>query len=124
MLVYFMCIWNCLRQFGIFCGHFVYFASIWYAYFTTFGYIFAHFGMLFQEKSGSRGVSPICLRPVLIAFLAHTLLEKNIRGFHALSCLTDRFCSIKRKILKEGLRRSLFPTKQVGGLISASPAEI
>ena len=37
---------------------------------------------------------------------------KNIRGFHALSCLTDRFCWGRSKILKEGLGEEQLYSKQ------------
>jgi hypothetical protein len=45
MLEYFMAIGSTLRQFGIFCGHLVYFMVIWY--------IFPRLGILYQEKSGN-----------------------------------------------------------------------
>jgi hypothetical protein len=47
MLVYFMAIWKILLTFGIFYGHFADLAVIWY--------IFPHFGILYQEKSGNPG---------------------------------------------------------------------
>jgi hypothetical protein len=47
MLLYFMAIWSILPQFGIFCGHLVYFMVSWY--------IFLSVGMLYQEKSGNPG---------------------------------------------------------------------
>jgi hypothetical protein len=40
MLVYFMAIWNMLRPSGIFYGIFIWF-------------IFPHFGLFYQEKSGN-----------------------------------------------------------------------
>jgi hypothetical protein len=39
MLVYFMAMWSNLWQFGIFCGHLVYFMVTWY--------IFPRVGMLY-----------------------------------------------------------------------------
>jgi hypothetical protein len=44
MLVYFMVVWNILRAFGIFYGHFGTVAVIWY--------VFPPFGIFCQEKSG------------------------------------------------------------------------
>jgi hypothetical protein len=38
-------IWSILRPFEISSGHLIYFMAIWY--------IFSHFGMLQQEKSGN-----------------------------------------------------------------------
>jgi hypothetical protein len=45
ILVYFMTIWSILGPLEIFHGHLVYFVVIWY--------IFPHFGVLDQEKSGN-----------------------------------------------------------------------
>jgi hypothetical protein len=45
ILVYFMTIWSILRPLEICYGHLVYFVVIWY--------IFPHFGILYQEKSGN-----------------------------------------------------------------------
>jgi hypothetical protein len=50
MLEYFMAICNILRPFGLFYGHF---SSL-----VVTGYIFLHFGILFQEKSGNPGHPP------------------------------------------------------------------
>jgi hypothetical protein len=47
ILAYFMTIWPSLRSLKIFYGHLVYFVVIWY--------IFPHFGILYQEKSGNPG---------------------------------------------------------------------
>jgi hypothetical protein len=44
-LVYFMIIWSILRPLEIFQGHLVYFVVNWY--------IFPHFGILYQGKSGN-----------------------------------------------------------------------
>jgi hypothetical protein len=44
-----MAIWYVLWPFGTFLGHLVQFMVIWY--------IFSHFGMLNQEKSGNPGCS-------------------------------------------------------------------
>jgi hypothetical protein len=43
----FLDIWSILRPFDIFYGHLVCFLVIWY--------IFPHFGILYQEKSGNPG---------------------------------------------------------------------
>jgi hypothetical protein len=40
-----MAIWYILWSFGTFCGHLVHFVVTWY--------IFSHFGILYQEKSGN-----------------------------------------------------------------------
>jgi hypothetical protein len=48
ILVYFMTIWSILRPLEILYGHLVYFVVIWY--------IFPHFGILDQEKSGNTGL--------------------------------------------------------------------
>jgi hypothetical protein len=45
--VYILAILVVLRQFGVFYLHWEYFVVIWY--------IFSHFGMLQQEKSGNPG---------------------------------------------------------------------
>jgi hypothetical protein len=45
MLIYYTAVWFILRLLGIVCGHLAYFMVIWY--------IFSHFGMLPQEKSGN-----------------------------------------------------------------------
>jgi hypothetical protein len=42
--------WSILRPFGLFYGHLIYFMVIWY--------IFSHFGMLCQEKSGNPALYP------------------------------------------------------------------
>jgi hypothetical protein len=49
--------------FGIFCGNLAYLMVIviWYTYFEVVLYIFPHFGMLYQEKSGNP--DQIDLRP-------------------------------------------------------------
>jgi hypothetical protein len=51
-----------ITNIGIFYGHLVYFTvnlvyfvANWYAYFLVIWYIFPHFGMLYQEKSGNPG---------------------------------------------------------------------
>jgi hypothetical protein len=43
--MYFTAIWYTLWTFGKFCGHSVYYVVIWY--------IFPHFVVLYQEKSGN-----------------------------------------------------------------------
>jgi hypothetical protein len=56
---YILVMWYFLWTFGIFCGNFVYFVLI--------RHIFAHFGMLYQERSGNPAsdrelsVQPPCL---------------------------------------------------------------
>jgi hypothetical protein len=47
ILVYFMTIWSILRPLEIFYGHLVYLGVIWF--------IFSHFCILDQEKSGNPG---------------------------------------------------------------------
>jgi hypothetical protein len=47
MLEYFMGIWATLRPIGIFYAHLIYHMGIWY--------IFPHFSMWYQEKSGKPG---------------------------------------------------------------------
>jgi hypothetical protein len=46
-----------MEDVGVFYGHLVYFAAIWYILwiFLAISYIFPHFGMLYQEKSGNPG---------------------------------------------------------------------
>jgi hypothetical protein len=51
MLVHFMLIWNMLWPFGIFYRKFV---VVWY--------IFPHFGMLCQDKSGNPAANPISIQ--------------------------------------------------------------
>jgi hypothetical protein len=48
MLVYFNAIWNIWQPFGKYYGHLVHFVVIWY--------MFSHFGILYQEKSGNRAL--------------------------------------------------------------------
>jgi hypothetical protein len=62
-----MAIRSILLPFGIFCGHLVYFTSIWYILwpfdlfychlvdFVAFWYIFTRFGILYPENSGNPG---------------------------------------------------------------------
>jgi hypothetical protein len=45
MPIYFLVVWNILRSFGVFYGHLENVVVIWY--------IFPHFGILCQEKSGN-----------------------------------------------------------------------
>jgi hypothetical protein len=47
MVVYFIAVLSISRQLGIFYVHLVYFTVIWY--------VFVHFGMLHQDKSGNPG---------------------------------------------------------------------
>jgi hypothetical protein len=53
ILVYFVVFWYILWSFGIFCGLLVYFVVFWYTYVVVVWYIFPHFDMLYQEKSGN-----------------------------------------------------------------------
>jgi hypothetical protein len=49
-LVYFTSIWSILCPFGLFYGHMVHYVSIWYILWLFSTYIFARFGMLYQEN--------------------------------------------------------------------------
>jgi hypothetical protein len=74
MLVYFMAIWYILRPIGKVDGHLVHIVVIWY--------IFSHFDMLYQEKSGNPGWANV----LIIMKNAHVLkyvhmcpLDSNLR---------------------------------------------
>jgi hypothetical protein len=45
-----------MEDVGIFYAHLVYFTAVWYMYIMSIWYIFPHFGMLYQEKSGNPDV--------------------------------------------------------------------
>jgi hypothetical protein len=56
MLVYFITIWNILRPSGI--------HILWpYGKLPVLWFIFPHFGILYQEKSGNPAPEPFLLRP-------------------------------------------------------------
>jgi hypothetical protein len=66
-----MVIWNILRPFGIFCGHYV---GIFYGHLVAIWYTFPRFGKMCQEKSGN----PVSLPKIFFIFVLRiSQFEKN-----------------------------------------------